>query len=415
MTQIYDDVRISVQGLAVGMFVSRLDRPWLETPFPLEGVMLKTAAEVDRLQRTCSYVYIDTTRGIRPDVRFIEYSHATLVNEIKAKEEVAALRKVQWTITNDFESELKIAGEAHGILEVGIREVMDDLQEGNHLDLAKLTDGVEAMIESIIRNPSAFTWLQQMKRWDSYSYHHALGCAILASSFGRHLGLEKKDLNILAMGGMLCDVGKVRLTAELLAKHSSLSAADISLVRRHVAHGVEIVEGTTGISPKVVEIVASHHERHNGSGYPNGLKGSEIPIFGRIVGLVDSYDAMTSVRTYAKIRSPHMAVTELYESRGMLFQAELVEQFIQTCGIFPIGTLVELSSGEVGVITAVHSLKRLRPSVMLLLDSEKNPLQGFRTLDMSLVELDQNGDPLSVKSGLPTGAFGLNTQELFLD
>ncbi|CAN5171725.1 HD-GYP domain-containing protein [soil metagenome] len=415
MTQRYDELRISARGLAVGMFVSRLDRPWLETPFPLEGVMLKSAGEVDRLQRKCSYVYVDTSRGIRPDMRYIEYGHAALVNEVKAREELAALRKVQWSDTSDFEGELILASEAHGILVDGIREVMDDLEAGHHLDLSKLTDGVEAMIESIMRNPSAFTWLQQMKRWDSYSYHHALGCAILASSFGRHLGLEKKDLSILAMGGMLCDVGKVRLPAELLAKQSALTAAEVTLVQRHVAHSVELVENTAGISPKVVEIVASHHERHNGSGYPKHLQGGEIPIFGRIVGLVDSYEAMTSLRTYATIRSPHMAVTELYESRGMLFQAELVEQFIQTCGIYPIGTLVELSSGEVGVITAVHSLKRLRPSVMLLLDSEKNPLQGFRTLDLSLVEFDQNGDPLTVKNGLPAGAFGLSTQELFLD
>lgn len=415
MTQRYDELRIRVQGLSVGMFVSRLDRPWLETPFSLEGVLLKTAADVERLQRTCSFVCVDPSRGIRPDGRFIEYGHATLVKDAKAKEEVAALHKVEWTITNDFESELKLAGEAHGILADGIREVIGDLEAGQHLDLAKLTDGVESMIESITRNPSAFTWLKQMKRWDSYSYHHALGCAILAANFGRHLGLEKKDLNVLAMGGMLCDVGKVRLPSELLAKASTLTADELSLVRRHVDHGIELVENSPGISPKVVEIVASHHERHNGSGYPHHLHGSEIPIFGRIVGLVDSYEAMTSLRPYAKIRSPHMAVTELYESRGMLFQAELVEQFIQTCGIYPIGTLVELSSGEVGVITAVHSLKRLRPSVMLLLDGEKKPLDAFRTLDLGLVEFDQDGEPLSVKNGLPAGAFGLNPQELFLD
>ncbi len=133
------------------------------------------------------------------------------------------------------------------------------------------------------------------------------------------------------------------------------------------------------------------------------------------MGLVDSYDAMTCLRPYASSRSPHQAVAELYEQRDKLFQAELVEQFIQTCGIYPTGSLVELSSGEVGVITAVHSLKRLRPRVMLLLGRDKKPLAQFKPLDLSVVDHDDQGAPLTVKHGLPVGAFGIDPKELFLD
>jgi hypothetical protein len=161
--------------------------------------------------------------------------------------------------------------------------------------------------------------------------------------------------------------------------------------------------------------VATHHERHDGSGYPNGLKGNEIPMYGRIIGLVDSYDAMTCVRPYATSRSPHKAVAELYEQRGMLFQTELVEQFIQTCGIYPTGTLVELTSGEIGVVIAVHSLKRLRPNIMVVLDRNKAPLRKFRNLDLSIVEQDEDGNPLSVKGGLAAGAYNIDPKELFLD
>jgi hypothetical protein len=154
--------------------------------------------------------------------------------------------------------------------------------------------------------------------------------------------------------------------------------------------------------------------RPDGSGYPWGLQGSEIPIFGRIMGIVDSYDAMTCVRPYAPSRSPHQAVNELYQQRGTLFQAELVEQFIQNCGIYPTGSLVELSNGQVAVVTDVHSLKRLRPRVMLLLDADKTPLKQFRVLDLGEVERDDAGQPLSVKNGLPTGAYGIDPVELFL-
>jgi HD-GYP domain-containing protein (c-di-GMP phosphodiesterase class II) len=206
-----------------------------------------------------------------------------------------------------------------------------------------------------------------------------------------------------------------KVPMDMLSRQGKLEESEADLVRRHVAHGLDILQGTEGISEKIVEIVATHHERHDGSGYPKGLKGEMIPIYGRIMGLVDSYNAMTCARPHAQSRSPHNAVAELYKLRDTLFQAELVEQFIQTCGIYPTGTLVELSTGEVGVVVGVHSLKRLRPNVMLLLDREKAPLRSFRTIDLGEQEVDEKGQPLSVKGGLPAGAFNINVKELFLD
>jgi HD-GYP domain-containing protein (c-di-GMP phosphodiesterase class II) len=193
-----------------------------------------------------------------------------------------------------------------------------------------------------------------------------------------------------------------------------LSPLEMEQARKHVEHGLEIIDATPGLSPKIREIVATHHERHDGSGYPWNLRGGDIPIFGRIMGIVDSYDAMISARPYSASRSPHQAVNELYQQRGTLFQAELVEQFIQNCGIYPTGSLVELSNGQVAVVTDVHSLKRLRPRVMLLLDADKTPLQQFRVLDLGETDHDDKGQPLSVKGGLPSGAYGIDPVELFL-
>lgn len=409
------ELKVSVNGLVPGMFVSRLDRPWIETPFPLEGLELRSAEDIASLQRICSYVFIDGSRGPAPDLRHLVFGDSDLLSNARAHDDVAGLRKTTWAVQTDFESERANASQAHDLLEKGIEEVMTDLQQGQHIDLRILKDGVEAMVDSILRNPSAFTWIKEMKRRDNYSYHHALSCAIWGASFGRHLGLEKEELHKLSLGGLLCDVGKTRVPRELLAKQGKLSDDEAELVRQHVAHGLEIVEKTPDISPRIIEIVATHHERHDGSGYPHGLKGNEIPMYGRIIGLVDSYDAMTCVRPYATSRSPHKAVAELYEKRGMLFQTELVEQFIQTCGIYPTGTLVELSSGEIGVVIAVHSLKRLRPNIMVVLDKNKAPLRKFRNLDLSLVENDEEGNPLSVKGGLAAGAYNIDPKELFLD
>lgn len=406
------EIRISVQGLALGMFVSRLDRPWLQTPFPMEGLLVTSEEDLGKLQRICSHLWVDPERGGSPELRHLAFEPAA-PDPAEARE-IELLRKNRWSIQVEVPVELGRAQEAHSSLEAGIAEVMSDLQTGKKIDLDRLKGGVDAMVDSILRNPAALLWVQEMKRRDNYSYQHALGCAIWAASFGRHLGMEREELGALAMGALLSDVGKARLPLELLVKKDALTPAEVAQVREHVAHSLEILGPVPGVSQDCIDIIATHHERYDGSGYPNGLAGRQIPIFGRIVGIVDSYDAMTSPRPYAPDRSPHEAVNELYQMRGKLFQAELVEQFIQTCGIYPIGTLVELANGQVAVVTEVHSLKRLRPRVMLLLEPDKSPLKQFREINLAEVAHDDNGVALTIKRGLPMGSFGLDSAELFL-
>lgn len=409
------DFRISVQGLERGMFVARLDRPWIGTGFPLEGLTVGGDEDILKLQRLCSFVYVDASRGRSPDIRYVVFEDDPVVKHARGEEEVEDLRRTRWKVVSDFQEELGKAGKAHALLESGVSEMMRDLESGGKLDLQKLADGVDTMIESITRNPAAFPWVMALRRIDDYAYQHALGCSVWAATFGRHLGLERHDLRELALGGLLCDIGKVRLPKSLLVKTAPLTPGDIALLRSHVEEGVRIVEATDGISPRVVQMVACHHERHDGSGYPHGLRELAIPIHARIIGLVDSYDAMTSVRPYAPARSPHQAVMELYQGRDRLFQGELVEQFIRASGIYPTGSLVELSDGTVGVVMSVNALRRLRPVVMLLLDEDKMPLPEFRPIDLGEVLTDADGLPLNIRGSLPRGAHGIDPAALFLD
>lgn len=409
------EFRISVQGLLLDMFVARLDRPWIGSGFPLEGVKLTSEEQILHLQKLCSFVHVDVSRGRSPDLRFVSFDDDAVVRHARGADEVESLRRTRWEPNTGFDSELSEAKQAHGRLEAGINAVMGDLQSGGGLDVDKLSEGVDTLLDSITRNPAAVPWIMELRRKSNYSFQHALGCSVWAATFGRHLGLERQDLRDLAIGGLLCDVGKVRLSNELLARPGLLAPDDWALLRSHVAEGCRIIEATPGLSPNILQMVAHHHERHDGSGYPEGMRGSEIPIYARIIGLVDSYDAMTSVRPHAASRSPHEVVMELYECRDRLFQAELVEQFIRTSGIYPTGSLIELSNGMVGVVMSVHSLKRLRPCVMLLLDEHKQPLPEFRAIDLSEVAQDDKNRPLNIKSSLPRGAYGIDTAELFLD
>jgi HD-GYP domain-containing protein (c-di-GMP phosphodiesterase class II) len=229
--------------------------------------------------------------------------------------------------------------------------------------------------------------------------------------------LEISSLEALALGGLLLDVGKTRLPEELLHKSGPLNPQERQQMEKHVDIGVQILADSQetpdgeAIPLEVLQMVAAHHERADGSGYPQGLENDAIPLFGRIASIVDSYDAMTSKSPFghSEPMTPHEAVTELYELSEKKYQAELIEQFIQAVGIYPTGSLVELSTGEVGAVVAVNGLKRLRPEIVLLLDKNKQPLSEFIAMDLS--RMDRK---ISVSRGLRSGAYGIDMNELFL-
>jgi HD-GYP domain-containing protein (c-di-GMP phosphodiesterase class II) len=186
------------------------------------------------------------------------------------------------------------------------------------------------------------------------------------------------------------------------------------LLRKHVEFGLEIARRVDGVDARVLEIIESHHERHNGTGYPQGLQGGQIPVFARIAGIVDAFDAMTTFRPYAEARSTYDAMQQFNALAGVEFQAEMVEQFVQAVGIFPVGTLVELSTGEVGVVIGQNRTRRLRPQIMLLTDEDKTALATFKTIDLRTTLVDGSGESLYIMCGLPPGAHGLDPSEYYL-
>jgi hypothetical protein len=163
-------------------------------------------------------------------------------------------------------------------------------------------------------------------------------------------------------------------------------------------------------------MVAHHHERHDGSGYPRGLAGDAIPVYGRIAGIVDTYDAMITSRPYASTQSSYGALRQLRSLAGSQFQPELVDQFTQAIGMFPTGTLVLLNTGEVAVVTAQSRVRRLRPEVMIILDAEKRPLPEYRVVDLNRVAATADDQvSLWIEQGLEPGAYGVDPAEYYLD
>jgi HD-GYP domain-containing protein (c-di-GMP phosphodiesterase class II) len=392
------------------MYVSRLDRDWEGTPFPLQGVLIRSQQDIDALSRYCREVVVDITLGLAPPER---NSLLTLEERHPRGERVEGLQqRVVYENRSSFEDEVPNAREARETAGTLAHQVLDDVQEGRRLDAAQVRRAVEPIVQSVLRNMDAWFWIESLRKRDLEAYHHALNCSALAAAFGRHMGFPEPLLLDLATGGLLLDIGKLRLPPDLFAKPGPLDANETALVRTHVELGLAIIQDADPRAPMVHAMLRTHHERHDGSGYPAALPEPLIPLVGRMAGVVDSYCAMTGARAYRPAFSQHVALQELYRLRYKLYGAEVVEQFLQCLGVYPTGSLVELSDGCVAIVMAQNVARRLFPKVMVLTGPDKHLAGAFQPLD--LLHHQAEGGQLWISRPLPPGAYDLDPTELYL-
>lgn len=532
--------KITIEQVKIGMFVSDLDRPWLDTPFLLQGFLVETPDEVSKLKQYCQYVIVDRLRSVddefraesvgsaspvirsdaAPKVRVFDNpaqqgsaagAQSSLLGTLKTiiKETFASRPKpgggtiatrvltihtvdpprpraperqiVAHGITRDeavtleedrvdlsgrpayrpsgrfpsvmerikeavtpqpkprlisgnehhdedevefrrpvypdrasFEEEMSSATTTHIEAEKVVDQIVSDIQAGRVPELDKAEDAVGWMTESIARNPDALMWLTRLKSRDAYTYDHGLNVSIYLLAFGRHLGLPQDQIRLLGTAGLLQDIGKIKLPRELLEKQGKMTAAEYELTKSHVAYSLELIAQSTNTSPQIYDIVAQHHERHNGSGYPGGLKGEQITMYGAMAGIADVYAAVTSMRPYGLPLTSQEALSQLFSWRGTVFNERMVEEFIQTIGVFPVGSLVELNTGEVAAVVAQNRAKRLKPRVLLVLDPRKQPYTTPVMLDMLFDPPTPTGEPYRITKGLRAGSLDVDPREQFL-
>lgn len=415
------DIMIEVEKVKIGMFVAKLDRPWLGTPFHFQGFWVNDLDAIYKLREVSRAVWVRTDKRGRPtdveDNSSVDWKDRVVKSDREAQVfDYLPARPVNHIDSVSVETEMDAARAARQKVIDALDEVVDDIQRGRKIAVVGLKDAVTGITESVVRNPDACMWLRLIKDRDSYTYYHLLDTSALAIAFGRHLGFSRVELADIGLGAMLIDIGKLKLPGELVRKSTPLSEAEALEVRKHVDYSVELLHQVPDISKRVFEIVQAHHECFNGSGYPRALAGRDIPAFARMVAITDFFDAVTSDRPYATAISPHDAMRRLYDECGKSFQRELVEQFIQCLGIYPTGTLVELHSGEVGIVVGQNRVRRLLPRLMLILGADKKPLANFVDIDLAS-QANKLGDDYSavtIRRSVEPEAYGIDPRQFYL-
>ncbi len=373
------------------MFVSGLDRPWTQTPFPIQGFYVRDLDEIKQLKTHCNHVYIDVIKGAMPakaNLRAMESptrkQKPPSRYELNKPTPVAPIKVKPNTYSHHepLDKEVKRAQQLHQNVFNAVGEVMSQLDSGNLSSVHETKRAASDMVDSVLRNPDAFTWLSRIKETDEHTYGHAVRSAVWAILFGRHIGLAKQELDTLALGVLLKDVGKTRLPKSLLV-NIDRTTQEQAEYETFIDQGVDILRKLPGVEPRAIAVVKTHCERINGSGFPQHLRGDKIPLLGKIAGIVTFYDEYTNPRGAHDPIAPSKAVSRLYEVRGVEFQEDLVVEFIRGIGLYPTGTLVELTTGEVGVVVEQNFERRLKPKVMLLLNALKQPLHKHQLLDLA--------------------------------
>jgi len=505
---------VAASDLKPGMFVVELDRPWLDSPFLMQGFLIEDEATLAQLKALCRFVYVDWQRSIAEHYRapkpesqaqirreamslrfhaeevprakhnFVDVlrwlrlggkvpdeSPAETDPVVRVIREEAAPRPAsparpessapiaagggiksllgrwfgmrgeaaapdfgrpqgedeaaaggrddeaeskRWLETVAVEDELIEAAPIYASAQTVIEQLVCDVQHNLRPDMERVRGGVEDMMHSVVRNPDALLWLTRLKRTDQYAYDHALDSSVLLMVFARTMGMEAAEMTLLGIAGLMQDIGKVKLPPRLLKKCGAITPLEREIFRAHVDYSLEILKDSGEDDPELLSVVSRHHERFDGSGYPGGLSGDEIGLYGQMAGIVDCYSAMTRGRPWGDALSPQEALEEINKLREVWFSASVVDAFVQCVGLYPVGTLLELSSGEVAVVIGQNRIRRLKPRVLVLLAPDKSPNAHPTPMDLLFDPVAPDGTPYAIKRSLPPGAHGVDPQEFYL-
>ena len=393
--------KIHTADLRTGMFVSRLDRDWLDTPFILQGFSIQDREDIEIVQEFCEYVWVESEfESKRPESSSNVGTASRPSGPPRAYEYQASIKEEHKKVYQTFRQARSITS-----------KILDDFRLGAAIDTSAAKQTVNECVNSVIRHPDALLWMTKIREARQYTADHCLNVCILAIAFGRQLGLDENELRNLGLCGLLHDVGKVRVPEEIIEKPAALTPKEWNMMKAHTVHGRNLLMGTSNIYTGAVDVAYSHHERIDGEGYPRKIPGSGISRFARIISLVDAYDAMTAERCYSMPKTSTEALKIIYSERGKQFDEALAIKFIETIGLYPAGSIVELYSGEVGIVIESNPHRRHLPKIILVRDANKAQREKEQVKDLKHIESGELPRRFLIKQVWCDGSFGISLRE----
>ena len=355
---------IPTEKLQTGMFIHDLNCGWMDHNFVRSRFAVKTEAVALKVRALgVKEIYIDTARGLDiAEGPSQEAQEHQVDAALQALATASASDMPRVSVRHEVERAQKLHGDANRI----VRDVMGDVRLGKQIQLEQIEPLVARIVDSIFRRADALMPLARLKEHDEYTFQHSVSVCVLMTSFARALELPREIIHEIAIGALLHDVGKAKVADEILNKPAKLTDAEFAKMKNHVVQSKIILQATPGISNIALDVAAQHHERFDGTGYPNKLKGEEISLYGQMGAIVDVYDAITSNRVYHKGMPPTEALRKLLDWSANHFEPRLVKAFIRSVGIYPTGALVRLESKRLAVVQAQHADNPMQPTVKVI-------------------------------------------------
>ena len=414
-------VQVPVENLTLGMYVTELDRPWVDSPFLFQGFEIKTDKELKAIQDVCNYVYVDVTKRRTVSKDFLNYAPVETT-----KQQNAINKKYSFAFTptvevldygtpppkrSQFEKEIQRANKIYDNAQDVVENFMKTVENGGGIDSIAAQRAVAHCVQSILHSPDAMLWLSQLKDKDEYTAQHSLNVCILSIVLGRYINLPDRELNLLGLCGMMHDVGKLLIPAEILRKTTPLTDEENRTLKTHTRLGYNLLK-TTNISPIVATVALTHHEQLDGKGYPRRLNDQNISHFTKIVAIVNAYDAMTTDKPNQRGKTHLEATHILTNLSGTHFDATLVVKFIECIGVYPPGSLVEMTNGSIALVLESHEKSKLRPRVVMILDEHKRPIPE-QLIDLSMMTKDDYGNVYTIKNIIKAKDWNLDTSKYY--
>ncbi|MFQ6372297.1 HD-GYP domain-containing protein [Shewanella sp. YIC-542] len=383
-------IKLPVTSLKVGMYVSAIDHS--ERLTITSAGLVKHQNLVTQLQtKGIHFVWVDPTRS-----SFAMDKTPVLPAANGLSMSSGQHRELAHKQSRD------LLFEARGL----VRKVLSDTFEGKPIVIAEVEALAENIIDAVMKMPNTLKCVSALRSKDAYLLEHSVNVAVLLVTFSRYLGHDRDMLQQLAVGGILHDIGKIKVDDKLLNKPGKLTPEEFEQVKLHQTYAIDIMNEAQGLSQISKDVCLMHHEKLDGNGYPRGLKGDQLPVHGRMSCIVDIYDALTATRCYKEAMSPSAAFKILLSLTPKHLDEHLVYEFIRCIGVYPAGSLVELSDGRMGIVWETEGRKALSPVVKCFYSAKYK-----RYTDVTLVDLNRSN--LSIVRGISPAAMPVDPSPFF--